>query len=127
MATCYEPAYRRAVPARLCLVVLLCTGIASLVGAQATSEPARGGLSPGDVDQPLPLTDVVLFTSGVGFFQRGGVVVDDALVELAFKTQQVSDLLKSMVVRDFDGGVVSGVSYSSRSCALGLEWTSRRR
>ena len=62
----------------------------------------------------LPLEKVVLFTSGVGFFQHGGKVDGDAQVEMAFKSEQINDLLKSMVLEDLDGGTVSVVSYASR-------------
>ncbi|MFM7035723.1 MAG: hypothetical protein ACKOYJ_11190 [Planctomycetia bacterium] len=62
----------------------------------------------------LPLEKVVLFTSGVGFFQHGGDVTDDARVEMNFKADQINDLLKSMVLEDLGGGTVSAVSYASR-------------
>ena len=62
----------------------------------------------------LPLDRVVLFTSGVGFFQHAGKVTDDATVEMKFPAADVNDLLKSMVLEDLDGGSVSTVSYASR-------------
>jgi hypothetical protein len=72
------------------------------------------GLSLVAADGPtLPLEKVVLFTSGVGYFQHAGEVTDDARVEMTFKADEVNDLLKSMVVEDF-GGSASTVSYASR-------------
>jgi hypothetical protein len=62
----------------------------------------------------LPLEKVVLFTSGVGFFQHAGKVTDDASVEMKFAADDVNDLLKSMVLEDLGGGTVSTVSYASR-------------
>jgi len=62
----------------------------------------------------LPLEKVVLFTSGVGYFQHGGKVTGDATVEMSFKAENVNDLLKSMVVEDLGGGTVPAVSYASR-------------
>ena len=62
----------------------------------------------------LPLTKVVLFTSGVGFFQHAGKVTDDASVEMKFSADDVNDLLKSMVLEDLGGGTVTTVSYASR-------------
>jgi hypothetical protein len=62
----------------------------------------------------LPLEKVVLFTSGVGFFQHAGQVTDDASVEMKFAADDVNDLLKSMVLEDLGGGTVSTVSYASR-------------
>jgi hypothetical protein len=62
----------------------------------------------------LPLSEVVLYTSGVGYFQRDGKVEGDAQVDLRFKVDDINDLLKSMVVQDFDGGQVATVTYGSR-------------
>lgn len=64
-------------------------------------------------DAPLPLERVVLFTSGVGYYQHAGKVVDDATVEMQFAADDVNDLLKSMVVLDAAGGPPT-VSYASR-------------
>jgi hypothetical protein len=63
---------------------------------------------------PVPLEKVVLFNSGVGFFERGGKVSGDARLELKFKAEDVNDLLKSMVLQDLGGGRISTVTYSSR-------------
>jgi hypothetical protein len=62
----------------------------------------------------LPITRVVLFNSGVGYFSRSGEVVDDARVDLTFPEQDINDLLKSMVLEDFNGGRIAAVSYDSR-------------
>lgn len=64
-------------------------------------------------DPTLPLEKVVLFTSGVGFFQHAGEVTGDASVEMSFKADEINDLLKSMVVEDA-GGAAATVSYASR-------------
>src|SRR5438067_9815980 len=61
----------------------------------------------------LPVTRVVLFNSGVGYFSRSGEVTDDARVDLAFPEADVNDLLKSMVLEDFNGGRIAAVSYDS--------------
>jgi len=62
----------------------------------------------------LPLKQLVLFTSGVGYFQRDGDVTGAARLELQFDAKDVNDLLKSLVLRDFDGGQVASVTYASR-------------
>jgi len=61
----------------------------------------------------LPLKRVVLFSSGVGFFEHDGQVTDNAKADLKFKVKDINDLLKSMVVQDFDGGHISTVGYGS--------------
>jgi len=65
-------------------------------------------------EQPLPLEKVVLFTSGVGYFQHGGKVKDNAKVEMSFKADHINDLLKSMVLQDLGGDTGMTVSYASR-------------
>ena len=61
----------------------------------------------------LPVKRVVLFTSGVGFFQRAGEVSGDVSVQLSFRTEQINDLLKSLVLQDLDGGRISPVIFAS--------------
>ena len=58
----------------------------------------------------LPITRVVLFNTGVGYFARSGEVNDDARVDLTFPEQDINDLLKSMVLEDFNGGRIAAVS-----------------
>src|SRR6516164_2107047 len=62
----------------------------------------------------LPITRVVLFNSGVGYFSRSGEVEGDARVDLSFPEQDINDLLKSMILEDFNKGRISAVSYDSR-------------
>src|SRR3954471_20336262 len=62
----------------------------------------------------LPITRVVLFNSGVGYFSRSGDVEGDARVDLTFPESDINDLLKSMVLEDFGKGRISAVSYDSR-------------
>ena len=62
----------------------------------------------------LPVTRVVLFSSGVGFLQREGEVSGNASVELSFRTEQINDLLKSLVLQDFGGGKIAPVVFGSR-------------
>ena len=62
----------------------------------------------------LPITRVVLLNSGVGYFSRSGEVDGDARVDLTFPETDINDLLKSMVLEDFNKGRISAVSYDSR-------------
>ncbi len=80
-----------------------------LCAAAAAAARAEG---PGQSN--LPLKKVVIFSSGVGFFEHDGQVTDDAKVKMEFKTADINDLLKSMVVQDLDGGQVSTVTYASK-------------
>jgi hypothetical protein len=60
-----------------------------------------------------PITRVVLYKHGVGYFEREGPVEGDAALALTFKQSEVSDVLKSLTVLDLDGGHVASVSYDS--------------
>src|SRR5262245_36076300 len=63
--------------------------------------------------EQLPIGQVVLFSSGVGYFQREGFVEGNQRIDLTFPVQDTNDLIKSMTLRDLDGGQVSAVSYDS--------------
>ena len=45
----------------------------------------------------LPIARIVLFSSGVGYFQREGQVDGSARIDLHFHTHDINDLLKSLV------------------------------
>jgi hypothetical protein len=62
----------------------------------------------------LPLSKIVLYSSGVGYFQHDGTVNDRTQLDLRLHANQINDMLKSLVVQDFGGGKVSTVTYGSR-------------
>ena len=62
----------------------------------------------------LPLSKIALYSSGVGYFQHDGTVNSHAQLNLRLDTNQINDMLKSLVVQDFGGGKVSTVTYGSR-------------
>ncbi|RYG72103.1 hypothetical protein EON80_04480, partial [bacterium] len=64
-----------------------------------------------EISNALPLKDVALFSSGVGYFGRAGQIDSDTRVELRVKAPQISDLLKSLVLFD-PKGAIKPVSYS---------------
>src|SRR5688572_15149695 len=68
----------------------------------------------GQAQQDVPVKVVVLFSSGVGYFEHFGTVKGDGSTELRFKTQQINDILKSLVLQDMDGGKVAAVTYPSQ-------------
>src|SRR5215207_10026653 len=62
----------------------------------------------------LPISQVILFNSGVGHFTRSGEVEGDARVDLTFPEQDINDLIKSMTLRDLSpAGRVAAVTYDS--------------
>ena len=85
--------------------------------AAISTVTALGAEASGDANAPqgaLPLSQVVLYSSGVGYFERSGEVSGRAQVDLRFKTEDINDLLKSMVVQDLNGGHITAVTYGSR-------------
>jgi hypothetical protein len=62
----------------------------------------------------LPIAQVVLFNSGVGYLQREGEVNGDSHVDLTFPTSDVNDLLKSLVLQDTAGGKIGAINYDSQ-------------
>jgi hypothetical protein len=56
---------------------------------------------------------VVLFSSGVGYFEHAGTIAGNVNTELRFKTNQINDILKSLVLEDY-AGTVSAVVYPSQ-------------
>ncbi len=62
----------------------------------------------------LPLSKIVLYSSGVGYFQHDGTVNNRVQLDLRLHANQINDMLKSLVVQDFGGGKVSTVTYGSR-------------
>ncbi len=72
---------------------------------------ANGG--PDSPDTDLPVTRIVLFSSGVGYFSHKTTVDQDATLRLMLKTDQINDVLKSMIMIDHDGGHVTSATYPS--------------
>ncbi|MGD9494736.1 MAG: hypothetical protein AB7Y46_00370 [Armatimonadota bacterium] len=62
----------------------------------------------------LPLRHVVLFSSGVGFFEHQGLVHGNQTVTMSFRAEQINDILKSMVLQDHSGGTIGPVTYAPR-------------
>ncbi|MFP4376815.1 MAG: hypothetical protein ACLFP4_07200 [Spirochaetales bacterium] len=62
---------------------------------------------------PISLQSIDLFSSGVGTFTHEGIVDGDTVVRLTFTTDDVNDILKSLVVEDAGGGRLE-ISYPSQ-------------
>jgi hypothetical protein len=81
-----------------------------LVAAAASAQQNDKAAPPSAV----PLSKVVMFTSGVGYFEHQGQVEGNAKVEMRFNVDDINDLLKSMILEDRGGGKISTVTYGSR-------------
>jgi hypothetical protein len=67
---------------------------------------------PDDLDR-LPVKRVVLYKSGVGYFEHLGAVQNNQDVAISFTSGQLNDVLKSLTVLDLNGGRIAGVGYGS--------------
>lgn len=91
-------------PPRITLTLCLAAAAAVPLRAQSSAAPTM----------ELPVRTVVLFSSGVGYFEHGGNVTGNGSAELRFKTTQINDVLKSLTLQDLDGGRVSTITYPSQ-------------
>ncbi|MEP6494684.1 MAG: DUF4139 domain-containing protein [bacterium] len=78
----------------------------------AAAQTARPTQPPATTD--VPVAKVVLFSSGVGYFEHAGTVRGNGSTELRFKTTQINDILKSIMLQDQDGGRVGAITYPSQ-------------
>lgn len=91
----------------VCLFLLALGGLtAPTAVAQQEAKAGQGGT--------VPLEKVVMFTSGVGYFEHRGEVDGNAKIEMRFNADDINDLLKSMILEDTGGGKISAVTYGSR-------------
>src|SRR6516162_9993439 len=101
---------------RRTLLFVLMLGMATVAAALAVrpaDSPAEGGKletnAKATSSPQLPVAQAVLFSSGVGFFQREGEIDGNQRIDLSFPVQYINDLLKSMVLQDLAHGHVSAV------------------
>src|SRR4051794_20373765 len=87
------------------------TLVALLLAATTTNALAQTATP---VRQDVPVSRVALFSSGVGYFEHAGTVHGNGTTELRFRTEQMNDVLKSLVVQDEGGGLVKEITYPSQ-------------
>jgi hypothetical protein len=61
----------------------------------------------------IPIHQVILYKSGVGYFERAGTLSPGESARLDFKASDMNDVLKSLTLEDRNGGKVSGLRYDS--------------
>ena len=63
----------------------------------------------------LPVRRVVLYKTGVGYFEHQGAVHGDQQVGIDFTSGQLNDVLQSLTILDLNGGRIAGVDYNSEA------------
>ena len=61
----------------------------------------------------LPIREVILYKSGVGYFERGGGLASGESARLDFKASDMNDVLKSLTISGANGAKVTGLRYDS--------------
>ena len=102
---------------RFLKVSLLCLVLASVSSAHYLSGQSSSGQSGSAADAAarLPVTRVILYKNGVGYFEHAGQVRDSQDVNVDFTTAQLNDVLKSLTVLDLGKGRITGISYNSNA------------
>jgi len=65
------------------------------------------------VPAELPVTQVVLYKHGVGFFERAGTLRPGESARLEFDASEMNDVLKSLTIEERGGGKISGLRYDA--------------
>jgi hypothetical protein len=61
----------------------------------------------------VPIREVILYKSGVGYFERAGALRPGESARLDFKASDMNDVLKSLTISGQNGGKVTGLRYDS--------------
>src|ERR1043166_6315932 len=109
------PIMRRSLLAAVAVGGLALTGSLVMQFSSVTAQPPSNIAATKAPANQLPISQVVLFSSGVGYFQREGEIEGNARVDLSFPVADINDLLKSMILQDLGNGHVSAVSYDSQA------------
>ena len=87
--------------------------VATLCGLMTFASSALAQAVTGaDAAPRLPITSITLYRSGVGYFERHGMIKSGDSVQLRFAQDEINDMLKSMVIFDPQQALQS-ISYES--------------
>jgi hypothetical protein len=92
------------------------------LGDNRTAKASPNSTTPGQAaavaktsDANLPVRRVVLYKSGVGYFEHQGQVQGNQTVGIDFTSGQLNDVLQSLTLLDLSGGRITGVNYNSQA------------
>ena len=103
---------------RLRTLALLWLALATVSYAQTSARTSdrtsdRPAIASTNSAARLPVTRVILYKNGVGYFEHSGRIRGNQDVDIDFTTAQLNDVLKSLTVLDLGKGRITGVSYNS--------------
>jgi hypothetical protein len=85
--------------------------VAAAAGAPVESEKS----SDESTATKLPVRRVILYKTGVGYFEHLGRIQDDQSIRIDFTSGQLNDVLQSLTILDLNGGRIAGVNYNSEA------------
>ena len=94
------------------LILLACSTVLSGQARQAPAPP-RAEATAAQPSTPLPVRRVVLYKTGVGYFEHLGTVRDSQDIAIRFTSAQLDDVLKTLTAIDLGKGQVTSISYNS--------------
>jgi hypothetical protein len=114
---------------RACALILAICPISASVSPQSKPTPAKSPTAPAAIPSPaaqaesaeqssgarLPVRRVILYKTGVGYFEHLGEVRGNQTVRIDFTSSQLNDVLQSLTVLDLNGGRIAGVNYNSEA------------
>lgn len=86
--------------------------LAAALWLAASALPLAQRVALPDLTQ-LPVRRVVLYKSGVGFFEHLGTVTGSRNIAIQFTSAQLNDALSSLTALDLDRGAIAAISYNS--------------
>ena len=105
---------RRVVIALLVAWPVLTSAQAPAPPRPAQPAPASGAVAEsGAAPAALPVRRVILYKTGVGYFEHLGTVRNRQAVTVRFTSAQLNDVLNSLTAIDLGKGQITGISYNS--------------
>jgi hypothetical protein len=93
--------------------ILAIVALSTICLAQTPSPNPPAGAAASQADRPLPVRRVVLYKTGVGYFEHLGRIRGNEEVAIRFTSNQLNDVLKSLTALDLGNGRIAGISYNS--------------
>jgi hypothetical protein len=111
------PAKLRVLVSILLVIAMVFPAFGQQLSSQASKSNASSAAPSPGAAQKLPLRRVILYKSGVGYFEHAGQVHGNENVDIDLTSSQLDDVLKSLTALDMNGGRIVGANYNSQDPA----------
>ena len=86
-----------------------------IAGHASATVDSENGASDESTATKLPVRRVILYKTGVGYFEHLGRIQNDQSIRIDFTSGQLNDVLQSLTILDLNGGRIAGVNYNSEA------------